>query len=168
MPASSAPAENVGQLNVTVLAGEEPGSYHDVPGPNDTCVSRYDLAAPSLPTKNGFMPIKKSEALPTAKSISDYVTKNTSKEVHSGMMMRGDTHHSTGAVSMREADYKDHKITVQTTYHIEVDGRPVTGHIDVSNEGTIAYHGLPNMSFDSTVDLVKMLIDQFPNDFPLD
>jgi hypothetical protein len=112
------------------------------------------------------MPTKKSESLPTPNSISNYVTKNTSKGAQSGMMMTGDMHHSMDAVSMREADYKDHKITVKTTYHIEVDGRPVTGHIDVSNEGTIAYHGLPNMSFDSTVDLVKMLIDQFPNDFP--
>jgi hypothetical protein len=112
------------------------------------------------------MPSNRSEALPTPKSISNYVTKNTSKGAHSGMMMRGDMHHSTDGVSIREADYKDHKISVKTTYHIEVDGRPVTGHIDVSNEGTIAYHGLPNMSFDSTIDLVKMLIDQFPDDFP--
>jgi hypothetical protein len=112
------------------------------------------------------MPSKKSEALPTPKSISNYVTKNTSKGAHSGMIMTGDMHHSVDVVSMREDEYKDHKITVKTTYHIEVDGRPVTGHIDVSNEGTIAYHGLPNMSFDSAVDLVKMLIDQFPDDFP--
>lgn len=112
------------------------------------------------------MPSKKSEALPTPKSISNYVTKNMLKGAHSGMTMTGDMHHSVDVASMREDEYKGHKITVKTTYHIEVDGRPVTGHIDVSNEGTIAYHGLPNVSFDSAVDLVKMLIDQFPDDFP--
>ncbi len=111
------------------------------------------------------MPSNKSEALPTPTSISDYVTKNMSKGARSRMMM-GDMDHSINQVSMRAADYKKHTITVKTMYHIEVDGRPVTGHIDVSNEGTISYHGLPNMSFNSTVDLIKMLIDQFPDDFP--
>jgi hypothetical protein len=102
------------------------------------------------------MPRNYSEALPTPESIASYVSKN---------MLKAAMRPMHPMESVREADHNGHHIVVRTAYRIEVDGRPVTGHIDVSNEGTIAYHGLPNMSFDSTVDLVKMLIDQFPDDF---
>lgn len=67
--------------------------------------------------------------------------------------------------SVREDDYQGHHIVVRTTYQITVDRRPVTGHIHLSNEGQVGYHGLPNMTFDSAVDLVKALIDRFPLDF---
>src|SRR6185503_1730971 len=68
--------------------------------------------------------------------------------------------------SIREADYKGHHIEIRTTYEIEVDGVPVTGHLGVDNEGRVHYHPVPNASFASAVDLVKQLIDSFPDDFP--
>jgi hypothetical protein len=67
--------------------------------------------------------------------------------------------------SVREDDYQGHHIVVRTSYQITVDGRPVTGQIHLSNEGQVGYHGLPNMTFDSAVGLVKALIDRFPQDF---
>jgi len=98
------------------------------------------------------------DTLPTPKSIASYVKKNLGKAKMAPMS-------HTHTVSTREVDYKGHHIVIKTTYEIDVDGHAVTGHIDVSNEGQIAYHGIPNVSFDSAVDLVKSLIDHFPDDF---
>jgi hypothetical protein len=68
--------------------------------------------------------------------------------------------------SVREADHKGHHITVRTHYEIEVDGQIVMGHMGVTNDGQVHYHPMPNWSFTSAVDLVKQLIDTFPDDFP--
>ena len=89
-----------------------------------------------------------AEVKPTAESIASYVKKHSS-QLKKGMMMHGPM------LSVREEDYQGHHILIRTTYEIEVDGQPLMGHIDLSNEGQIAYHGLPNMSFDSAVDLVE-------------
>jgi len=104
------------------------------------------------------MPDDPAEVTPTPESIASYVKKNA-KLLKMGAMMHGPM------VSVREVDYNGHHILIRTTYEIEVDGQPLMGHIDLSNEGQIAYHGLPNMSFDSAVDLVEKLIDKFPEDF---
>jgi hypothetical protein len=103
------------------------------------------------------MPANNAEALPTPESIAAYVKKNAGAAKMAPM--RGPIE------TVREDDYQGHHIVVRTTYRMQVDGKPVTGHIDVSNDGQVAYHGLPNMSFDSAIDLVKRLIDQFPEDF---
>ena len=67
--------------------------------------------------------------------------------------------------SVREVDYKDHKIRIYTQYEIRVDGKPLGGHIYVDNSGKVSAHALPNYSFVSAVDLVKKMIDEFPDDF---
>jgi hypothetical protein len=74
----------------------------------------------------------------------------------------------SGAVpmeSVREATYRGHRITIRTTYRIEVDGVPLAGHLAVTNDGRVHYHAMPNLSYGSAVDLVKQLIDAFPDDF---
>src|SRR5947209_574638 len=105
-----------------------------------------------------------SEALPTPQTIAKYVKQNTAKAAKSGMMMDM-MHHEGGQEIVREEDYKGHHIVVSTTYKITVDNTEVTGHIMLTNEGQVQYHGLPNHSFDSTIDLVKALVDNFPEDF---
>ena len=52
-----------------------------------------------------------------------------------------------------------------TTYRIEVDGVPITGHLLVTNEGTVHYHAIPNQEFASAVDMVKRIIDLSPEGF---
>jgi hypothetical protein len=74
--------------------------------------------------------------------------------------------HPAEMQTVREETYRGHKIVVRTTYRIEVDGRPVSGHLGVTNDGQVHYHPLPNYSFASAVDLVKQLIEVFPEDFP--
>lgn len=67
--------------------------------------------------------------------------------------------------SIREVDYSGHHITIRTSYEIKVDGRPITGHVYVDNTGKVSTHALPAYSFSSTIDLVKKLIDMFPDNF---
>lgn len=101
------------------------------------------------------------EVLPTPESIAKYVKQNMRKASPMMAMM----HHEGAQEIVREDDYKGHHIVVRTTYHITVDGQEVTGHIMLTNAGQVQYHGLPNHSFDSTVGLVRALIDNFPEDF---
>jgi hypothetical protein len=104
----------------------------------------------------------KSEAIPTPESIAKYVKQNARKALKSSAMMM---HHEGEQEIVREDDYKGHHVVVKTMYHITVDGQDVTGHIMLTNQGQVQYHGLPNHSFDSTIDLVRALIDNFPEDF---
>jgi len=105
-----------------------------------------------------------SEALPTRESIAKYVRQNMQKARKSSSTMAM-MQHKGGQEIVREDDYKGHHVVIRTTYNITVDGKEVTGHIMLTNAGQVQYHGLPNYSFDSTVDLVRALIDNFPEDF---
>ncbi len=79
---------------------------------------------------------------------------------------RGDTAaHERMLETVRQDDYRGHHIVIHTTYRIEVDGRLVTGHLGVTNDGRVHYHAVPNLSFPSAVDLVRRLIDTFPDEF---
>jgi len=104
------------------------------------------------------------EVLPTPESIAKYVKQNVAKAKKSSPMMRM-MRHRGGQEIVREDDYKGHHIVVRTTYHIRIDGREVTGHVMLTNDGQVQYHGLPNRSFDSTIQLARSLIDNFPEDF---
>lgn len=105
-----------------------------------------------------------TEALPTPESIARFVKQHTQRAKRAPAMMM--MHHGGGGQEIvREDDYQGHHVVVRTTYQIEVDGRPVTGHVMLTNDGQVHYHGLPAMSFDSPIALVRTLIDQFPQDF---
>lgn len=91
--------------------------------------------------------------------IKDHVKRNAGA-VQATMRARGDT-----MESVREADYRGHHIVIRTTYRIEVDGKPVEGHIMVSDDGFVHFEAIPNSEYTSAVDLVKRIIDVFPAEF---
>src|SRR5215472_13047583 len=99
---------------------------------------------------------------PSPESIARYARRNASsarqalKAVHA--------HHAPE--SIRQADYKGHRIVIGTTYRIEVDGKPIGGHFIVTDAGEVQCHAMPNYSFTSAIDLVKSMIEVFPDDFP--
>ena len=105
------------------------------------------------------MPGKNTVARPTLKSIGSYVQK------HAPQVGEIQGHQHPASETIREADYEGHHIVVRTTYQIEVDGKPVTGHMGVTDDGKVHYHPVPNISFASALDIVKQLIDIFPDDF---
>ena len=67
--------------------------------------------------------------------------------------------------SVRNADYKGHHIVVRTTYRVTIDGQLFHGALGVTNGGDVHYHGMPNIGFASAIDLVKAVIDTFPDEF---
>jgi hypothetical protein len=98
---------------------------------------------------------------PTPQSVAAYVKRNTGRVKKT---LAGMAHHGP-AVSVREANHNGHHILIRTTYEISVDRRPVMGEFLVTDEGQVQCHALPNYTFLSAVDLVKSLIDLFPEDF---
>ena len=70
--------------------------------------------------------------------------------------------------SVREANHEGHHIVIRTKYTILVDDKPMVTPLHIANNGQLRCHALPNYSFPSAVDLVKQLIDVFPNDFARD
>ena len=98
-------------------------------------------------------------ASPTPQSIAAYVRKNA------GQVKRAQKHRHGEMDSVREADYAGHHIVVRSRYRVEVDGHMLMGHMGGTSDGQVHYHPVPNLAFGSAVDLVKRLIDIFPDDF---
>ena len=119
------------------------------------------MPAGSIHDKRAGMSAKESTTPPTSESIAQYVKKNAAK-VKAGN--KAGDHHG-GGETVREAQYEGHHIVVRTTYHVAVDGRPITGHMGVTDDGQVHYHAVPNLAYASAIDLLKALIDIFPDDF---
>jgi hypothetical protein len=107
------------------------------------------------------MPTPSDLHAPTPQTVARYVKKNSARV----KKVMADMHHHAPATSIRETDYKGHHIEVRTTYEIKVDGRPIAGHLVVTDEGQVQCHALPNYTFQSALDVVRSLIDVFPDDF---
>jgi len=82
-------------------------------------------------------------------------------------LLTGGHAHAAGHDSdaIREVDYKGHRIVIKTMYRITVDGKLFKGELGVTNDGIVHYHGMPTAGFDSAVDLMKSVIDNFPTEF---
>lgn len=68
--------------------------------------------------------------------------------------------------SPRQDLHRGHRILIDTHYEITVDGRPLHTHITVDNDGELHCHAVPAYQFLSAVEMVRMLIDTYPDDFP--
>lgn len=87
-------------------------------------------------------------------------------EYHRTDLQRLHEPHHHGNTTVRQVTYGTHTIRVVTSYDIEVDGQPVTGHLLVTNEGAVHYHAIPNQEFPSAIDMVRRMIDLAPDQFP--
>lgn len=61
--------------------------------------------------------------------------------------------------TIREATHRGKAIRVETTYKILIDGKPVTSHTHVLDDGSVHSHALPNYSFRSALDLARKIVD---------
>jgi alpha-tubulin suppressor-like RCC1 family protein len=105
------------------------------------------------------MATRRNNAAPASATIASYVKRNAARVRKTQKPMHGKME------SVREAMYQGHHIVVRTRYQIEVDGQMLMGHVGVTNDGQVHYHAVPNLSFASAIDLVKQLVDIFPDDF---
>ena len=67
--------------------------------------------------------------------------------------------------SVRRAEHAGHVIEIRTHYEVKVDGKAVPLPLSVGDDGNVVCHALPNYLFSSAVDLVKTVIDLYPDDF---
>jgi hypothetical protein len=74
-------------------------------------------------------------------------------------------HGSMHEKSVRTFGHKGHEISIATTYQVKIDGRTVHIPLIVSENGHVQSHAIPNYSLSSAVDVVKTIIDLFPEDF---
>lgn len=67
---------------------------------------------------------------------------------------------------MRTVNHDGHRVVVRTHYSIEVDGQPLDVHLSVDVDGQVTCHAILAYSYPSAVDIVRRLIEAFPDDFP--
>jgi hypothetical protein len=92
--------------------------------------------------------------------LGGYLKKNL---LAAGRAMHGHAGH--GAL-VRTAEHNGHQITLTTTYRVAVDGKVLKIPLMVDDSGNVHCHSLPNYQFDSAIDMIKAVIDSFPDDFP--
>lgn len=73
--------------------------------------------------------------------------------------------HEALARSVRTLENGGRTITITTTYEVKVDGRPVTLHMMVDEQGELWSHLCPYQSFTSATELVRHLLDRLPHLF---
>ena len=110
------------------------------------------------------MKAKEADQFKQAPGLSDIESAAMGGHDHGTGHGHGDDH---GAMmtSTRRATHDGHEIEITTCYEIKVDGEPLSTHLFVTNEGNLHSHAMPNYVFSSAVDLVKKIIDLYPEDF---
>ena len=105
------------------------------------------------------METKKLATGAAPRKLSDYLTRARDKApAHAG-------HGMGGAQSVREDNYRGHEIEIVTTYKILVDGKKIRAPLGVDASGQVHCHSLPNYQTASAVDMVRALINGFPEEF---
>lgn len=67
--------------------------------------------------------------------------------------------------SVRTIEHGGSTITITTTYEVKIDGRLLTLHMMVDEQGQLWSHLCPYQSFGSAVDLVRHLLKRMPHLF---
>jgi hypothetical protein len=70
------------------------------------------------------------------------------------------------ASSMRMVEHHGYHIMLETTYRVTIDGKLLKAPLMVDDAGMVHCHSLPNYQFNSAVEMVKAIVDQFPDEFP--
>lgn len=69
------------------------------------------------------------------------------------------------ATSVREITHNGHNVKIITTYRVEVDGKPAGMHLSVDEDGQVYTHATPFVTYSSAVDLMKEVMDAYPDAF---
>lgn len=73
--------------------------------------------------------------------------------------------HESLARSVRTLEHQGRRISITTTYEVRVDGRLITLHIMVDEEGQLWSHLCPYLTFASALELVRHLLTRMPHLF---
>jgi hypothetical protein len=68
--------------------------------------------------------------------------------------------------SVRRVEHAGHRLEIYTHYRILIDGQEFPDPIHVADDGTVHYHGIPQYSAPSAVDLVKAIAERLEEGEP--
>jgi hypothetical protein len=68
--------------------------------------------------------------------------------------------------SVRRVEHAGHRLEIYTHYRILIDGQEFPDPINVADDGTVHYHGIPQYSAPSAVDLVKVIAERLEEGEP--
>lgn len=68
--------------------------------------------------------------------------------------------------SVRRFAHNGRTVEIETHYRITIDGVEFPDHIHVADNGTVHYHGLPQYSTPSAIDLVRRIVDRLSDTPP--
>lgn len=68
--------------------------------------------------------------------------------------------HGHDAPSVRAFEYRGHQVRIVTRYEVTIDGEPWNPPLQVHQDGSVTYHGLPQYVSPSAVEVVEAVIDQ--------
>jgi hypothetical protein len=71
-------------------------------------------------------------------------------------------HGGDDSLSVRTAEHAGHSIRVETRYRVFIDGVLFPDPIHVNDDGTVHYHGLPQYSLPSALELCKLIAAHIP------
>jgi hypothetical protein len=74
--------------------------------------------------------------------------------------------HGHGA-GVRRFAHRGHEVKIVTHYEVTIDGERWDRHLEVLDDGSVTYHGLPQYAVPSAVDLLRTVID-YREDAPED
>ena len=69
------------------------------------------------------------------------------------------------ATAVREFAHRGHLVKIFTTYRVEVDGHPIGAQLSVDEDGRVYTHATPFVTYASAIDLMKAVIDGYPDSF---
>ncbi|MFN0090934.1 MAG: hypothetical protein ACKVWR_11810 [Acidimicrobiales bacterium] len=82
-------------------------------------------------------------------------------DVNEGLVTEADP-----SSSVRRFTHNGHTVEIETHYRIIIDGVEFPDHIHVADNGAVHYHGLPQYSTPSAVDLVRRIVERLSDTPP--
>jgi hypothetical protein len=76
-----------------------------------------------------------------------------------------DQHAGHETTAVREMAHQGHVVRIYTTYRVEVDGEPIRAHLSVDEDGRVYTHATPFVTYASALDLMRAVIDGYPDSF---
>lgn len=68
-------------------------------------------------------------------------------------------HGDHGGSSVRVFEHRGHRVEIVTRYEVTIDGERWEQPMEVLEDGSVVYHGLPQYLVPSAVDMVRAVID---------
>lgn len=90
--------------------------------------------------------------------------KPTATHIHSHDQPAATHGHGEG---VRRFTHRGHEVEIATRYEVKIDGGLWDQHLEVLDNGSVTYHGLPQYAIPSAVDLIRKVID-YEEDAPED